>query len=471
MAITKDTLLSLSKKLISSRNNNIDLTTGTVLSDLGVDATAQILASLSEDIDRIIEQQSLNSAYFTDEEADMLVQAFGITRKEPGIATGNVTFATRELPSASSPIIIPVGTQVYTSSENNSTSYYYETTSSGSITSTAPFNVNTGYYEVTVSIKAVSPGTDYNVGIGYINGLRSSITGVSAVYNKNAIVNGTDTESTDSLLNKFLIYWRGRNRNTEPGILAWTYENPVVEEAKVIGPNSDYSLRGPGAVDVYVRGITDLTYTQTVTTITKEVRFVKQPVINVDTLYVTVGTNNFTINDGVFAIVKDTETIYQGSNQAHDKLVWTDDGYEIVRNVASYTITYSYNSLIDDLQSMYDNDNERLITGDILARETYKVEVVMEFGITTFPGVDKATTISLVKTNIQNYVNTTPLNTDLKQSDIVAIIEGTDGVSFTELPFLQFHRVGETDEKKMVADIDSSPLEYFRVQNENIIIG
>ena len=465
MAITKDTLLSLSKKLISARNSNIDLTTGTVLNDLGVDATAQILASISEDIDRVLAQQSLDSSSFTDEEADMFVLPFGLKRKEPGFATGNITFATKELPSISSPIVIPVGTQVYTSSENNSSSYYYETTSSGSITSTAPFNANTGYYEVTVSIKAVSPGTDYNVGIGYINGLRSSITGISAVYNKNAIVNGTDTESTSSLLNRFLIYWRGRNRNTEPGILAWTYENPVVEEALVVGPDSEYSLRGPGAVDVYVRGITDMSYTQVVSTITKEVILTKQPVINIDTLYVTVGTNNFTVSDGVFDIVKDTVTIYQGSNQAHDKLVWTDDGYEIVRNAASYNITYSYNSLIDDLQTMYDNDNERLITGDILARETYRTDVVMEFGITTIPGVDKSTTISLIKTN------TTPLNTDLKQSDIVAIIEGTEGVSYTELPFLQFHKEGETDEKKMVADIDSSPLEYFRIQSENIIIG
>ena len=44
MAYTKDILLNLSRKLLSIKNKNIDLTTGTVLEDLGVEAQAQILS-------------------------------------------------------------------------------------------------------------------------------------------------------------------------------------------------------------------------------------------------------------------------------------------------------------------------------------------------------------------------------------------------------------------------------------------
>lgn len=470
MAITKDTLLSLAKKLISTRNSHIDLSTGTVLSDLGVDATAQILASISTDIDRIVGQQSLNADYFTDEEVDLLVQAFNIQRKSAIKATGTVTFAATDLPSGNSPIVIPAGTRVYASPDVNTT-LYYETTSSCSLTSTSSRNQNTGYYEVTTGIQAIAPGSAYNVGVGYINGLEGSIAGITAVYNKNAILNGADIESKEGVLNRFLIMWRGRNRNTENGILAWTYENPSVEEAKVVGPNSEFTLRGPGAVDVYVRGIVDASYVQTVSHITKEVILDKQPVINLSDLYVTVDGEDYREDSGLFAVVKDTNTIYQGSSNGRDKIVWTDSGYDFISGYQSYTISYSYNTLIDDLQNTYDNDNERLITGDILARETYLEKVIMEFGITTFPGVDKDATISRVKTNIETFVNTTPLNTDLKQSDIVAIIEGTDGVSFTDLPFKQFHLIGEEDEKKWVADIDSSPLVYFRIDSDDIIIG
>ena len=469
MAITKDTLLSLAKKLISVRNNSIDLSTGTVLNDLGVDATAQILASISADIDRIIGQQSLDSQYFTDEEADMLVQAYGLTRNGATKASGSVTFATNVLPQASSPIVIPVGTQVYATQGSNS--LYFITTTSGSITNTSSLNPNTGYYETTVGVQAVSSGSEYNVGIGYINGLSSSISGVSAVYNKNAIVNGSDVETTDALLKRFIISWRGRNRNTEPGILAWTYENPSVDEAIVVGPNSEFSLRGPGAVDVYVRGIIEASYVQTVIHIKREEILDKQPLISRSTLYVTVNGVNYHESDGVFSIVRDTNTIYQSSSEGHDKIVWTEEGYGLVENADQYTITYSYNSLIDDLQTMYDTGEGRLVTGDILARATEQVNVIMEFGITPLSGYDKNAVISLVKTNIQNYVNTTPLNTDLKQSDIIAIIESTDGVSYTDLPFAQFHRIDETDESKMVADINASPLIYVRISSEDIIIG
>ena len=120
---------------------------------------------------------------------------------------------------------------------------------------------------------------------------------------------------------------------------------------------------------------------------------------------------------------------------------------------------------------MYDNDEDRLITGDLLARSTTQVNIIMEFGISVYSGYDKNATISLVKTNIQNFVNTLPLNTPVRESDIVAIIEGTTGVNYTNLPFLQFHVYGEEDPNKLVADIEASPLEYFRVDADDIIVG
>lgn len=471
MSISKDTLLELSKKLISLRNGKIDLTTGTVLSDLGVDSTAQILSTISEDIDRVLGQQRIDADFFTDEEADLFVQPFGITRLGAESATGSVCFATNTLPSQSAPILIPMGTVVY-GTPDGSTKISYTTTDDVYLTSTSSFNEQTGYYEVESGIVATIPGSSANLGIGYINSSESSISGITAIYNKNAIVNGTDLETTDSLLNRFLIAWRGRNKNTEPGILAWTLTNPTVEEAIVVGPNSEYTIRGPGAVDVYVRGESETQYTQVVTQMTREVLLIKTPVVNADTsLYVNINGVIYTPSDGYFAFVKDNNTIYQSSAEAHDKIVWTDNGYELIRNLEQYSIIYKYNSLITTLQTMYDTDNDRLVTGDIMARATMRTYITMEFGITPETGYDKTSTIILVKNNIQNYVNNLPLNTPIKQSDIVAIIEGTDGVSYTDLPFAKFCKVNETDESKLVADIDSTPLEYFRILSDDIIVG
>lgn len=471
MAISKESLLDLSKKLISLRNNKVDLSTGSVLSDVGVDSTAQILASISEDIDRVVNQQALNPEYFTDEEADMFVQPFGLVRLGATYATGVVTFATNTLPSSSSPIFIPSGTTVY-GSPDGTAQFSYTTTNDVYLTQDASFNNQTGYYEVSVPIKAVLPGSQSNLGIGYINNLSTSISGISAVYNKDSILNGSDIETTADLLDRFILLWKGRNRNTEPGILAWTYSNPSVEEAIVVGPNSEYSLRGPGAVDVYIRGVAQAQYTQTVTQMVKEVYLDKCPVINADTsMSVNLNGVTYTPSDGYFKFVKDTTTIFQSSSSARDKIVWTDDGYELIKNLESYTITYYYNSMVTDLQSMFDNDESRLITGDILVRTTQLTYVTMEFGITPDTGYDKNSTITLVKNNIQSFINKLPLNTPIRQSDIINIIETTEGVSYTKLPFLKFCKKGETEESKLVADIDSTPLEYFRILADDIIVG
>lgn len=471
MAYTKDSLLELAKKVISLRNSSVDLTTGTVLSDVGVDATAQVLESISNDVDRIVGQQRLDPAYFTDEEADLLVQVYGLTRNKATKATGFITFATNTLPSVSSPIYIPAGTVVYGTADNGDTQISFTTTADAYLTSSATYNTTTGYYETVASIEAVLPGSQSNLGIGYINNLSSSISGLSAVYNKNAITNGSDIESTQDLLNRFILMWRGRNRNTEPGILAWTYTNPLVEDAVVIGPDSEYSLRGPGAVDVYVSGTTATQYVQTVTTPAREILLITGPVIDPELMYVTLDGTSYTQDDNIFVYVKDESSIYQSSSDALDKIVFTDTGYELIKNLPSFTITYYYNSVVVNLQRMFDTDEGRLITGDILARNTQQTNIIMEFGIVPETGYDKQTTINLVRTNIQNYVNTLPMNTSIRQSDIVAIIEGTDGVSYTELPFLQFHKYNEDDENKWVADIDATPLSYFRVSAEDIIIG
>lgn len=467
MALTKDELLKLAKRLISIKNNQIDLTTGTVLQDLGVEAQAEILASLSNDIERVRQQQTFNSAYFTDEEADQLTQSFGITRKSAVKATGSVTFGTVALPSTS--IVIPTGTTVIGTTEDN-IDVTYTTTEQGIISSLSSFNPQTGYYETTVSITASSAGSASNIGIGYINKLGSSVSGVNAVYNKEAVVNGADAETTDALLNRFLISWRGRNTNTEQGILAWTYTNSDVDEAVVIGPRSEYSMRGPGAVDVYVRGSVASSATQYITSFgLREVYLTSCPVINPQNIIVTVDGTSYDINSGLFTFVKDEESIFQSSTQALDKIV-LDENFPT--SFTSCYITYSYDSVISNLQSMYDDTEQRLLTGDIMARATTASQIIMEFGITPESGYDKNSVANSVRSNIENFVNNLPLNTPVRMSDIVAIIEGTNGVSYTSLPFLQFCKVEDVDNPdKKVADIEASPLEYFRVISSNIIIG
>ena len=475
-SLTKQEILDIFEKVLSAKNSAVDLSTGTVETDLGVEALAQVLGDLYAEIDTTRGQVSLDPTYYTDTAADQIALAYNITRNPAVKATGSVTFGALTAPSANNPIIIPTGTLVQGKASNSSSPLSYVTTQEGSITSSSVLNPNTGYYEVTVSIEAVTPGTSGNLGIGYINQLSTSISNITSVYNKNALINGKDTETTQSLLQRVLLKMQGRNLNTKQGLKAWTLEHAYVDQCLVISPNDEYSIRGPGGVDVYIKGMTALSYTQVVDQITNSVVLEKQPVVYdpngaSDQIIVIIAGESYDLDSGIFTFVKDNDTIYQNSDKAKDKIVFTTEGLLQLQNVSSYTIIYSYNALLEELQNDIESEENALLTGDILFRDTNRVYVQMEFGIVVFNGYNKATVINNVKNNIELFVNSMELDEDLRQSDIVNIVENTDGVNYMTLPFLKFCKKGETDPAQQAADVIVGPLDYLYIESDDITIG
>lgn len=474
--LTKSQILSLFEKVLSARNSTADLSTGTVETDLGVEALAQVLEGLFDEIVATKGQISLDAQYYTDAAADQLALMYGgLVRNSAVSASGSVTFGALNAPTdVNNPIIIPIGTVVFGQKDTSSNNISYVTTTEGRITNTSVINPSTGYYEATVNIEAVTPGSDGNIGIGYINQLSGSINNIVAVYNKEALVNGADLESTESLLQRVALTFQGRNLNTKAGLKAWTLSHAKVNQCLVVDPNDEYSIRGPGAVDTYIKGTTTTAYTQTVTTKEREVILDKQPVYftgNADQITVTIEGVIYGADSNIFTFVKDSETIYQNSVKGKDKIVFTDMGYTLVNNASYYTINYTYNSLIDALQQDIESENNALLTGDILFRSTNAVPVEMEFGIVVFNGYNKDSVIAAVKSNIELYVNNMELDYDLRQSDIVNIVENTEGVDYMTLPFLKFCRLDEIDPSKQAADVVVGPLDYITIKSDDIVIG
>lgn len=473
--LTKSQILSLFEKVLSAKNSAVDLTTGTVETDLGVEALAEVLEGLYTEIATTRGQVTLDAQYYTDAAADQLALMYGLTRKEASFASGAVTFGALTAPTdVNNPIVIPAGTIVIGQKNISSNTFSYTTTTEVSITSSSIVNPNTGYYEATANIEAVSPGADSNIGIGFINQLSSGIDNIVAVYNKEAIINGSDVETTESLLNRIALKIQGRNLNTEPGLKSWVLSHTSVNQCLVIDPNDEYSIRGPGAVDVYIKGAILTAYEQTVTEMTNIVVLDKQPVYytgDAGQVTVTIGGVIYGADSNIFNFVRDTETIYQNSTKAKDKIVFTDTGYALIQNLPSYTINYSYNSLVESLQQDIESEDNALLTGDFLFRNTNEVPVEMEFGIVVFNGYNKDTVINSVRSNIQLYVNNMELDYDLRQSDIVNIVENTEGVDYMELPYIKFCRKGETDPSKQVADVVVGPLEYISISANDITIG
>ncbi len=454
------------KKNIAYENPQIDLTSGNVATDLGVNAFSDELSAVYTESERVRQLYLLDSTYFTDAEADKLAASYGIYRLVPTAATGTVTFCTTSLPSAGAQYTIPVGTTVTTSGENT-TVKQYTTTATGVIDATTPLNPNTNYYEVLIPVQATSTGSGNNVGAGAINQLSSSISGVSAVYNENAIVNGTDQETTEDLIERVKLKLRGFVYGTAASYLAKVFEDPRVLDAKVVDPNSEFSTRGPGSIDIYVLASEVGTYTQLVTEKTQTVYLTKTPVIANASVIVTYDDGSVA-DPTTYSIVRDDTSIYSGSSRAKDRLVWNTEHFNnTVVMKDYYTIAYSYNRLVGDLETTFTSEDYNIITSDVLVKTTYQVNAAMDFDIVTLPGFDGATVRNSVINGIQQFVNNFKLDQDLRQSDIIGIVEDVDGIDYVILPMRQFCEKGKTG----VYDVESSPLEYIRINASDIQIG
>ena len=458
------------KKRINYANPLIDLTsTGNVAVDLGVEAFGEELASLYTEEDRVRLLYLFDNESFTDEEADLLAASFNVYRIEPAKATGTATFCASTLPANGATYSIPAGLTLTTGSAAASQQSFV-TTTSGVITPDTPINPVTGFYEVTVNIQAVVAGTAGNVASGSITNMTSAPSGISEVYNANALVNGADQESSADLIERVKLSLQGAVYGTKASYLKKVLSDPEITDAVVVDPNSEFSVRGPGTVDIYILGsaYTSTSQEVTISESAQSVLFDKQPVV-VGTVSVVLNGNTYTEGNG-FTVEKDTSSLYAGSAKALDKLVWDTVVYDnVIRTatVPTYTITYTYNSLVDQTQEYFDDDSTKIITADVLVRETYKLSVAMDFDIVTYSGFNKNSVISTCKDNIESFINNFKLQEPLRQSDIINIVENTPGVNYIKLPMRQFSLVGETG----VADIEVAPLEYLTIDANNILIG
>lgn len=466
MQKTSEEILQSLKTNIAYENPEIDLTAGNVVTDLGVDAFSNELAAIYTEQDRIRNVYLLNASSFTDAEADSQAASYGLVRLEATKATGEVVFCASTLPEAGQFFTIPIGTTVSTSG-GSSDAKTYTVTTEGIIDSSTPLNPNTNYYECTVNVQASVAGTTGNVGPGVINQILGSVAGITTVYNQNSLTNGTEQETTAELVERIKLRLRGFVYGTKASYLSKVYEDPRITDAVIVDPDSEFSVRGPGTIDVYILGTEAATYEQTVTSgSASTVYLTKVPYINDGSAHVIL-EGGTTITTG-FTIVSDESSIYAGSSASKDKLVWDADVYSsTIANTNSYTIVYKYNKLINDLQETFDSDTYKIITSDVLVRKTSVLLVGMDFDIVTKSGYDTSTVKNNVVYAIQQYVNNFKLNESLRQSDIIGIVEGISGVDYVKLPMRKFNELNKTG----VTDVYASPLEYIRINATDLQIG
>lgn len=473
---------------ILREESRADVMPGQVLRDVAINAQAIELENLYNQIDRVAISQSIaNANFMTQQELDNLLSNFGIARRGAQKAIGQVTFYTSSLPSQT--VKIPKDTSLGTNLAKTGTREVtfltrYDVVFDPSIQSTY-YNVNTGYWEIPVDIIADEGGTDGNVG-GYTITKVKNINVPFQVTNKFPTTGGVNQESNQDFAVRALNIVLGSNAGTENGYRGVALSQDNVLDVLVVGPGDDLMTRDGGyggKVDMWIvpsnsgydslssSSDPSLAYTwDNAAAFNVGYRFnfpklpldASVPVSILGTTGPSGSLSNVTLFESRTPAPPGTPyvnpsgagyhyTVYKadnldtaGSIYANDYIIWNPSEMEYLRtfnpsgtpfsgNTLNTNISYSYTKVVDDLQSVLDSPDNKILTADVLAKEAIKLLVDVTMQVELFPDfrstpATEQLTISNVTSAIIDTINNVQLGNTVQESDIIAAAANVDGV-------------------------------------------
>ncbi|MBQ7133976.1 MAG: baseplate J/gp47 family protein [Ruminococcus sp.] len=173
----------------------------------------------------------------TGEYLDKHALSRGLSRKEAGKASGEVTFSVETV--SDKDIVIDKGTVVSTSGES---AVQYITDSA--------VTLYAGDQSVTADVTAVEGGAKYNVVADKVCVLVTPPSGITAVTNAKSIKGGTDAETDEELRERVLSSYRDISNGTN----AVYYQRLAQSVSGVHSASVVSKARGEGTINVYVCG-------------------------------------------------------------------------------------------------------------------------------------------------------------------------------------------------------------------------
>jgi len=437
----KDVVNSMLRFLHISRPN-VDISAGTFTRDVVIDTIANELSMFYTDLNRVSNAQSPDLAAVTDVEA--LGRNFQLKRKGPVKATGIATFYSFDSPS--SPITIPRGTTLATKAMEDGASQQFVTTQDV-VLSSVSFNADTGRYEVNCSVRATVVGAAANIPPGTITAILTPVDGVAGVYNYNAISTGRGFEPLNTFRGRLKSVILGNSIGTEAGYYQTVIRHSNVIDAKVaaLGTSAEALKRDDvGAVDIYIRGIVSSqadieTY---IVPSSAPYRYIvsKQPIdLLVSSGFILIGSVTGTLVEGThYTIVQDSSKL-AGSIRAADKFVFTGltAGEEV-------SITYSYNILVESLQTYMNSSVRKILGTDLLIKSAKPRQIDIECTIRLFSGYTATNVINNIESALSTLLNSYAIGEEVQQSDTLATIAAVDGVDDVNVPLDTFKESSTT---------------------------
>lgn len=454
MARSVDQIIGDALAFLSANAPDVPTSIGTVSRDVSVDAPAQEFAKVYTELERISGLQSVQFANNqTSSELEGLASNWGLTREGGNFAQGTTTFRVSNLQTFEPNIVVVAGTVIQTKQTSTTNLVSFVTTQTITFISTQAaqyFNSLTGFYELTAPIEAQAVGTSSNVPAGAITILTSSITRINSIINTTSTTGGTDVESNSALANRIRLKLSGNNIGTSNGLRSLALADSRVTDLTTVGPDDSEMLRNEfgGSVDIYILG-TDNVSASDVHTFTTggPLKFVlnRQPAVTTSgsiTVSGIVSTIPYVFVEGTdYNIVADPTTLLNSSVRVQHAIKFLISGTQ-PDNGTSFTIAYTYNKLIADLQTIYDDASTHILGSDILVKAANRAQIDVTASISILSGFTLADIISSVQTSLTTFLNSNQLGKSFNRSDLVGIMENVVGVDQVDLSSLTINKNG-----------------------------
>ena len=443
MSRTFTEVLESMNTFIKGQYPYLDTSEGTIIYDINLLAPSREFATLYTEMNQVSQNQSILTA--SENGLISLGSNVAIQRKNERHSKGRITFFRFTAPVQD--ITIPVGTIVSVDPTGGEDIQFITTSPITMFVNLASvyLNTTTNLYEVTTDIEAVEGGRQGIVGSNTITNIITSIAGINGCYNSIATSGGADIESKETLRNRIAIKVRGNSIGTTDGILSEVLANSNVEDGIVVG-NGSSERSDFGTIDIYIRGKVNKSYTESyiVTGAENEkVTLSKQPVIP-DSVSSIVSSASGAIPSSKYTLNKDTSTL-GGSVEAGDNITFDP---ALDASYGALLITYSYNSVITDLQNIFNTSNKHIQNTDILVLWATEILIDITSSLKVLPGFDFSSVVDDIEENLAVFFTNTTIGEQIQQADVAKVILDTPGVDDLLLPFTTF----ESDDGTITRD-------------------
>ena len=305
-----------------------------------------------------------------------------------------------------------------------------------------------GMYHLDAIASATIEGTASQVPVNRVNLLVPPISGFSSVTNITPSSGGTDAETDSDFLARIIQSEKGRNLDTKYGYKNFFAGQTGVSDVYVAVNSDPLMKRGEGAeTDIYIMGANDTSASDTLTydaaTMGGAIILNHQPVDSV----VSVTQNGVSLVVGTNYTVALDFGGFAGSNKAVDKIILITPAVD----GDVFVISYIYNELIGNLQTMLTTDENNVVASDILLKEAIDIPVDIEMDVVKSAGYSSSTVNDLLTTAIENYFSGQMLAGGAYEDDIVSIGKATVGVDHIKIPLVKLALGGQVGSADIVA--------------------